>query len=94
MLNIKMQDGTRLFAAFPASCEWETAVSHALQIGAKTGWRDGEPAWLHFTFAGHEFSMSDQYSDYSLFAPSECDETTLLRVCSHFEQLLGPSKTE
>jgi hypothetical protein len=48
---------------------------------------------IDFTYAGHSFSINDQFGRYWFFVQAaDCPDDLLRAVLAHFGQLLGNSK--
>lgn len=94
LLDIRMADGSRNFAALPHTVAWDEVRDHveALQGARLTGFvmnATGE-AWLDFAYAGYDFSINNQVGELWFFVEdASCPEPTLLLVADHFGALLG-----
>ncbi len=97
IFTIIMHDGSRYFGDLPQTVLWEEMRDHiATMPGAiVTGFVCDYvlEAWIDFTYAGHAFSVNDQYGDYWFFVDDPaCPEHLLVDVLDHCETLLGSSR--
>jgi hypothetical protein len=98
VLNLLMHDGSRQFGELPQRVGWYAVRDHVLRLpGASlTGFLcDGvTEAWIDFAFAGHAFTINDQFGEYwfrrqprvSRAAPPNC---SLALRTAHRLALLG-----
>jgi hypothetical protein len=94
LLNHRMTDGSREFADLPYSRSWDDVRVHASTLPAVrlTGFiTDGIfEAWIDFSYAGHSFSINNQFAEYWLVVINPaCPREVLVTVKQHFERLLG-----
>jgi hypothetical protein len=99
LLDRRAHDGSRIFAELPQSLLWQTGRDHALRLdGARIGEfiTDGvTEAWIDFTYAGHAFTINDQFGEYRFFVKDPaCGDAVLSAVVAHFVELLGPPRTQ
>jgi hypothetical protein len=92
--NVRMNDGSRRFAALPQKVLWHGVRDHAAKLpgAAVTDFLcDGiTEAWISFSYQGQEFTINDQFGEYWFFVKdASCRDEVLRRVVQHFEPLLG-----
>lgn len=92
LLNIRAADGSRQFFAQPQTASWYEVRDFVRELpGAKlTGFLtdDVTEAWIDFTFAGHSFTINDQFGEYWFFvADPSCPDAVLDSVAQHFARL-------
>ena len=97
IFSMIMHDGSRHFGGLPQTVLWEEMRDHIATLpGATiTGFVCDyvTEAWIDFTYAGHSFSVNDQYGDYWFFVDDPaCPDHVLVDVLDHCEMLLGPSR--
>lgn len=91
--DVRMHDGSRQFATLPESCTWNSLRDHmaSLQgVKVKAFLSDGvTEMWLDFDFAGHCFTVNNQYAEFWFFVKDpRCDNTILQQVTRHASELL------
>ena len=93
--NHRMNDSSRWFATLPMRVYPEALRDHLARLGgvAITAFVSAMPAdgsWIDFDYAGHRFSVNDQYGEYWFFVNDPtCPEGTLAAVATHCESLLA-----
>lgn len=99
LLDHRAHDGSRKFAELPQSLLWHAVRDHASQLrGVELGnfiTDDVTEGWIDFSFAGHSFTINDQYGDYWFFVKDPaCPDSVLSAVIAHFVELLGPPRAQ
>ena len=94
LLNIIMHDGSRNFGELPQTASWYKLRKHISRLNGAvvTDFVTDHitEAWIDFTFAGHSFTVNNQFGDYWFFVDNpQCPDDTLHIVLSHCESLLG-----
>ncbi len=94
LFDMRMRDGSRLFATLPQTASWYELRDHIARLpGASvTGFvTDGiTEAWIDVAFRGQALSVNDQSGEYWLFAEDPaCPEDVLLAFAQHCAALLG-----
>jgi hypothetical protein len=94
LTNLRMTDGSRLFATLPMTVLWDRVHDHVAKLeGAdQSGFLcDGvTEAWIDFRYCNHAFTINDQFDEYWLFVDDPaCPDEILFSVIGHFEALLG-----
>ena len=89
LLNWPMHDGSRQFGELPQVAVWHAMRDHVLRLpgAAVTGFLFDTitEAWIDFTYAGHKFSVSDQFGAYLFFvADPTCPDDLLGKLLEHF----------
>lgn len=90
LLDLRMHSGSRQFGALPQVLDWYATRDQVARLrGARlTGFVcDGvTEAWIDFTYAGHAFSINDQFGEYWFFVDDPaCPDEVLHAVLGHFE---------
>jgi hypothetical protein len=93
LLNRRSHDGSRQFAALPATEPWWRLRTHLTALAGVTlaGFLTDRvtEGWLDFTYGGHAFTVNDQFGQYWFFVEDPSAPDSLLRqVALHCEQLL------
>jgi len=95
LLNERMHDGSRQFAALPQSRPPLRVLIHVLALpGAlPTAYVPSVvESWIDFRYKGHKFSVNNQFGEFWFFVQdATCPESVLARVAAHFAKLLNPS---
>lgn len=91
--DMRMQDGSRHFAALPETETWESLHEHVSGLegvsGAGVITDEVTEAWIDFSYRGHEFSINNQHGDYWFFVVDPaCPVEVLEAVLSHCKLLL------
>jgi len=94
LLNITTHDGSRHFADLPETAGWNKLRKHISRLDGAvvTNLLTDQitEVWIDFTFAGHSFSVNNQFGDYWFFVDNpQCPDDTLHTVLRHCESLLG-----
>ncbi|MBS0581564.1 MAG: hypothetical protein JSS42_00500 [Proteobacteria bacterium] len=94
LLDIRASDGSRQFAALPATKDWYAVRDHVTSLpGAElTGFicDNVTECWIDFSFLGEAFTINDQFGEYWFFvSKAESNPETLQIVANHWETLLG-----
>ena len=94
LLNHRAADGSRHFGELPQSRLWHEVKDYVSRLtGACLAdfCCDGvTEAWIDFDYAGHRFTINDQFGDYWFFVKDPaCPDDVLLAVLAHFRQVLG-----
>ena len=97
LFSMIMHDGSRHFGDLPQTVLWYDLRDHIQHMpgAVLTGFITDHvlEAWIDFTYAGHTFSVNDQYGDYwSSFDDPACPDHVLIDVLTYCEKLLGPSR--
>lgn len=93
IFSLIMGDGSRHFAGMPEEVSWYDLRDHITTLeGAEiTNFVTDEvlEVWIEFTYAGHEFSINNQYGEYWFFVNDpRCPESILQDVLTHCERIL------
>lgn len=93
LLDVRAHDGSRQFAALPATRNWYAARDHVHELpgAALTGFLcDGlAEAWIDFTYRENHFTLNDQLGEYWFFvADPACGDGVLKEVLAHWRRLL------
>jgi len=96
LLDIRMNDGSRHFAALPQTRLWYDVRDHVSSLAgaALTGFLCDKvtEAWIDFTYEGQSFTINDQLGEYWFFVNDPtCPADVLTEVATHFAHLLSPS---
>ena len=94
LLNVTMHDGSRHFGDLPQTVLWYALRDHVAELPGAVITRfltdHVTEAWIDFTYAGHEFSINDQFGEYWFFVKDPaCPNEIMQAVLEHFAQLLG-----
>jgi hypothetical protein len=94
LLNHRMVDGSRQFAALPESMPWNQLGDHLARLRGVQVTKfltDGViEAWIDFTFRGHKFTINNQLGEYWFFvAEKNCSDEILGKVAHHCKELLS-----
>ena len=97
LLNIEMNNRSRLFGELPQTITWYRLRRHLKKLdGAKvTNFLTDHvtEAWIDFSYRGHRFSVNNQFGSYWFFVDDPtCPDEILENVLSHCEILLGPNE--
>lgn len=92
LLMMIMHDGSRHFGSVPQVADWYAVRDHVSRLpGAQlTGFVTDHvtEAWIDFSYAGHRFSINDQFGDYWFFVDDPtCPDAILQQMLDHFETL-------
>jgi hypothetical protein len=95
LLDLRMNDGSRLFVTLPQSIPWHGIRDHVAEMrGAELiGFLcdDVTEAWIDFRYHDHRFTVNDQLGEYWFFVDDPgCPEGILTEVEAHFTKLLLP----
>ena len=94
LVDVRMQDGSRQFAALPEAITWESLRDHiaALADAKITGYLTGQvtEAWIDFTYQGYGMTINNQLGEFWLFVDDpNCPSSILADVASHCEKALS-----
>ncbi|HEV8370829.1 MAG TPA: hypothetical protein VGQ39_22970 [Pyrinomonadaceae bacterium] len=94
LLNITMHDGSRHFGDLPQAVSWYVLRDHISDLNGALVTNfitdDITEAWIDFTFAGHRFSVNDQFGNYWFFVDNpNCPDDILQTVLAHCELLFN-----
>src|SRR5689334_1566748 len=89
IFDVRMNDGSRHFAAIPEVVSFDVMRNQArsLEGAVETGFVTDEVTemWLDFKYCGNRFSINNQLGDYWFFVEdSKCPEPILVDVLQHF----------
>jgi hypothetical protein len=93
LLENKLDDGSRHFVDMPEVVFFDEIADHVEKLdGAEITeflTNGVVEMWLEFEFAGHKFSVTNQFGDYWFFVQDvDCTEEILFEIIDHFRQLL------
>ena len=93
LFDVRMHNGLRHFADLPQTVLWHDVRDHLSRLpGAELAGfvtDNVTEAWIDFAFAGHRFSINDQFGDYWFFVSDpRCPDVVLSAVVDHFASLL------
>lgn len=101
LMDLRMHDGSRQFAALPETYDvqhpqWWALRDRIEQLpGAKLQnlvTDNVTEAWIDFTYRGHELSLNNQFGEWWFFVKDPaCPDELLREVIAHFEPMLRPS---
>jgi hypothetical protein len=99
IIDLRMKDGSRLFAGLPETYCVESPQWHALRrhIGKLAGACEVEfvtddvtEAWIKLRFRRHVFQLNNQCGEWNLFVTDPtCPDDVLEAVRAHFAELTG-----
>lgn len=94
LTDIRMHDGSRLFASLPMSVLGHGVRNHVVKLSRAelTGFIDPglTEVWIDFGFEGHRFSINAQLGENWFFVDEPgCPDAILHEVVRHFSGLLG-----
>lgn len=97
LIDIRMQDGSRQFAALPEVISWEELRDHiaALPDADITGHLTDRvtEVWIDFSYRGHSMSVNNQYGEFWFFVDDpDCPAAILTAVVGHCEKVLRTNK--
>lgn len=96
LLDLRLRDGSRQFAALPATCDWYAVRDHVHRLSGAvlTGFlcNGVMEAWIDFTYRENQFTLNDQFGEYWFFvADPACVDDILREVLEHWRCLLIPT---
>ena len=94
LTDVRMHDGSPLFASLPMSVLGHVLYDHAgkLRRAEITDFlcADGIEVWLDFRYRTHDFTINAQLGEYWFFVDDPgCPDDILREVVGHFSALLG-----
>ena len=98
LIDERAPDGSRHFAKLPKITPWAAVRDHVLLLNkAKVvNYIDAGIAspWLDFTFRGYRFLIHCHENQLRMFVyDPQCSDLILFEVGTHFERLVGETKT-
>jgi len=92
--DTRMKDGSRHFVSLPEPRSPYNLREHIERLPGAVVTKflcDGiVEAWIVFQYAGHEFSVNNQFGDYWFFVKDPaCADTTLQEVAAHCAALVA-----
>lgn len=91
-LDVRMQDGSRLFAILKDPLSWKALRDHLETMQSLKILRfvtDGiTEGWLDFEYFGHHFTVHDPLGEFYVFVKdAECSSFILGELMTHFRKL-------